>query len=174
MHSSHNQEVRYYIHMLNEKPIKVDLDMKVEPSWIDYNGHMNVAYYLLAFDKVIDEFNNNLGLGIEYKNDTNKSTYALESHIIWIKEMMLGERMNFTIQLLDHDQKRIHLFLTMLHNEKSIKVATYEVLSMHIDLTTKKSCIFPEKIQKKIETIMNSHSNIPKPRLSGSTVGIRR
>lgn len=160
--------------MLDERLIKVDLGMIVEPSWIDYNGHMNVAYYLLAFDKAIDEFYKNLGLGIEYKNNTNKSTYALESHIIWIKEMLQGERINFTIQLLDYDHKRIHLFLTMLHNEKNIEVATYEVLSMHINLETKKSCIFPDKIQKKIETIMNTHSKIPKPRLSGSTVAIRR
>ncbi len=174
MHSSHNEEVSYYTLMIEQKPIKVDLDMKVEPEWIDYNGHMNVAYYLLAFDKVIDEFHNKLGLGPNYKKNTNKTTFALESHIIWIKEMLLGEKMNFTIQLLDQDKKRIHLFLTMLHNKRKIEVATYEVLSMHIDLTTKKSCNFPEKIQKKIENIMNNHSNIPKPKLSGSKVGIKR
>ncbi|MBL42287.1 MAG: thioesterase [Rhodospirillaceae bacterium] len=160
--------------MIDERLIKVDLGMKVEPSWIDYNGHMNVTYYLLAFDKIIDEFNNDLGLGIQYRNDTNKSTYALESHIIWIKEMLLGERMNFTIQLLDHDKKKLHLFLTMLTNKENIEVATYEVLSMHINLKTKKSCHFPNIVQKKIENIMNIHYKIPKPRLSGSTVGIRR
>ena len=160
--------------MIEQKPIKVDLGMRVEPEWIDYNGHMNVAYYLLAFDKVVDEFNNKLGLGPDYKKDTNKTTFALESHIVWIKEMLLGERINFTIQLLDHDKKRIHLFITMLHNEGNIEVATYEVLSMHIDLTTKKSCAFPEKIQKKIETIMNNQRNINKPKLSGSKVAIRR
>ena len=49
MHSSHNEEVSYYTLMIEQKPIKVDLDMKVEPEWIDYNGHMNVAFYLVAF-----------------------------------------------------------------------------------------------------------------------------
>ena len=160
--------------MLNEKPIKVDMNKKVKPEWIDYNGHMNVAFYLMVFDEAIDIFNEKIGLGPNYKKLTNKSTFALESHIVWIKEMKLGERMSFTVQIIDCDHKRIHFFVTMFHYENKIEVATYEVLLMHIDLFSKKSCDFPSNIKEKLETIMKAHIKLPKPKLYGSTIGIRK
>ena len=160
--------------MQMQKPIKVDLNTKVKPEWIDYNGHMNVAFYLMAFDEAIDIVNKKIGLGPDYREKTNKSTFALESHIIWLREMKLDDRMFFTVQLLDYDKKRIHFFVTMLHYDKNYEAATYEVLLMHVNLSNKKSCVFPENVRNKIELTMKEHSKLPKPKLCSSTVGIRR
>jgi len=160
--------------MFEKKPIKLDLLHKIKAEWIDYNGHMNVAYYLLAFDEAIDEINQKLGLGPNYKKQTNKSTFALECHIIWLDELKLNETISFDIQLIDHDRKRIHFFVKMMNEKKNILAATYEVLLMHMDLNTKKSCDFPENVEAKIKLIMKYQKNLSAPKGLGSIVGIRR
>ena len=160
--------------MLYDAPIELITPTTVKPEWIDYNGHMNVAFYVLAFDEAIDKIYEELGLGPVYRNHTNQSTFALEGHIQWIREIKLGDFMQFTAQLLDCDTKRLHFFLTMKHAEKKYLAATYENLSMHVDLATRRASAFPNEIQGRINTLMQSHKPLAKPKQVGSIVGIRR
>src|SRR5690606_22498874 len=106
----------------------------VHPDWIDFNGHMNVAYYVLAFDRATDKFFDWLGLDEAYRQATNRSTFALEQHILYLREVRLGDPLRFTTQLIDHDAKRIHYFHRMYHDREGYLAATTEIISMHIDL----------------------------------------
>jgi acyl-CoA thioesterase FadM len=81
---------------------------RVKPEWIDYNGHMNVAYYVLAFDKALDNFCDRIDVGAAYVKRTNQSIFTLEMHVHYRQEVLEGDPLRFTFQLLDADEKRMH------------------------------------------------------------------
>ena len=80
----------------------------VRPEWIDYNGHMNVAYYVLAFDHATDVLFDALGLGESYREATDHSTFSLQIQVTYLRELQLDAPLRVTTQLVDHDAKRLH------------------------------------------------------------------
>jgi acyl-CoA thioester hydrolase len=147
---------------------------RVEPTWIDYNGHMNVAYYHLAFDRATDQLLRRIGLGEEYVECEKRSMFALEDRLIYVKELREGEPFRVTFQLLDFDEKRLHYFLRMFHAERGFLAATCEHLSMFVDMTVRRSALMPEEIRKAVEGIFAEHRNLPRPEETLRPMGIRR
>src|SRR5205814_4874048 len=98
----------------------------VLPEWVDWNGHMNVAFYVLAFDQASGAFMRNMGLGRHYVDGKHGMTFVLETHVTYDREMKDGAPMRFTTQLLDRDAKRVHLFHEMYHAEQGYLAATNE------------------------------------------------
>jgi len=125
-------------------------DGVVKPEWIDHNGHMNVAYYLLAFDLSGDELWQDFGITDEYVRTTNNSTFAVDCHISYQRELKSGERFFITSQVLAYDDKRIHFFQRMYHAEEKYLAATAEWLNLHIDLASRRVSEWPEKISESI------------------------
>jgi acyl-CoA thioester hydrolase len=122
----------------------------VLPEWIDANEHMNVAYYLLAFDQAVDSLWETFGITDDYVNVSNGSTFAVESHITWQRELAIDEPYIVTTQLLAYDNKRIHQFMRMYHAEKGFLAATAEWLNLHVDLDIRKVSPWPELILDQI------------------------
>jgi acyl-CoA thioester hydrolase len=146
---------------------------RVLPEWLDYNGHMNVAYFVLIFDHGTDEFYPLIGLGKPYRKRTGKSTFAVESHVTYQKELSVNEEVAVTTQLLGFDDKRIHYFHTMWHAEKRVQMATLEQLALHVDLTTRRVEPMPQESQRLLEEMWRSHSALPRPKEVGSVMGVR-
>jgi acyl-CoA thioester hydrolase len=147
---------------------------QVLPEWIDYNGHMNVAFYVLAFDRATDDFFDHLGLTREYRDSTGCTTFALESHISYLRELKLDEPYEIHTQLIDHDEKRIHFFHYMVHADEGYLAATIEILSMHIDRSGPKAVPLPPAIAQRTAAVSVEHLQLPKPKQLGSKIGIRR
>jgi len=147
---------------------------EVLPEWIDYNGHMNVAYYTLAFDKATDAFLDHIGLGETYRRDTNHSIFVLESHVTFGREVKMGDPLGFTVQLIDADEKRMHLFQRMFHNEAGYMAATVEMMMLHVDLTGPRSSPIPEAARSQLGMILAQHRQLPKPPELGRKIGIPR
>ena len=78
----------------------------VKPEWIDYSGHMNIGYYLLAFEAAAVDFFRHLDLSGEYRARTDHSLFALETHIVFLREVQKGAPLRMTAQLVGHDEKR--------------------------------------------------------------------
>jgi acyl-CoA thioesterase FadM len=89
--------------------------MKVEPGWIDYNGHLNMAYYNVLFDRAVDEAYELLGIGAGYVERARRSLYTAEVHIRYLRELHAGDPVRVTFQLLGHDAKRLHYFEQLFH-----------------------------------------------------------
>ena len=149
-------------------------EQKVQPAWIDYNDHMNMAYYSLAFDLSLDYVYELLGLGPDYKQGSRCTTFSLEAHVMYLQEVMLGDPLRVTYQLLDCDAKRLHLMGQMFHAEQGYLAATSEQISMHISLETRRSAPFPTEIQARIEALMAAHASLPRPSQVGHRIGIPR
>src|SRR6476661_6286385 len=82
--------------------------MRVEPQWIDYNGHLNMAYYNVLFDRAVDEVYEQLGIGVTYLKECNHSTFTAEVHVRYIREIHEGDPVTVSFHLLDYDAKRIY------------------------------------------------------------------
>jgi acyl-CoA thioester hydrolase len=82
--------------------------MRVEPGWIDFNGHLNMAYYNVLFDRAVDEVYEPLGLGSRYVETTRHSTFTAEVHVRYLRELHAEDPVHVTFQLLDFDAKRLH------------------------------------------------------------------
>lgn len=118
----------------------------VLPQWIDVNGHMNVAYYVLAFDLGVDALWDEFGITTEYIEQSEGSTFAVESHVIYRQELLEGDPYIVTSQLLAYDDKRIHQFQRLYHAEKKTLAATAEWMNLHVDLSTRRVSPWPDAI----------------------------
>ncbi len=147
---------------------------RVLPEWIDYNGHMNLAYYMLAFDHATDAFFDYVGLGESYLKAQNASTFTLEAHITYDRELMLDAPMRIDTQLLAHDAKRLHYMHFMYHAEEGYLASTNELISLHVDMDARRSAPMPEDVLMRLDQIAAAHGKLPRPKQAGRVISIVR
>jgi len=147
---------------------------RVLPEWIDYNGHMNVAYYVLAFDKALDRFCDSIDIGADYVRRTNQSIFTLEMHVHYVQEVIEGDPLRFSFQLLDADEKRFHYFMRMYHGENDYLAATCEQIALHVDLGSRKTTPFPAEPFGRLTALLQDHVRLPRPAQAGSVIAISR
>jgi acyl-CoA thioester hydrolase len=146
----------------------------VPPEWIDYNGHMNLAYYVLAFDKATDGLLDYLGLGEAYRRASNCSIYALEAHVTYDRELKLGAPLAIETQLIDADDKRLHFFHRMTHAEEGYLAATTELMALHVDLAQPKAVSLPPAARAAVERLLAAHRALPAPPQLGRRIALKR
>jgi len=144
----------------------------VLPEWIDINDHMNVAYYVLAFDQGVDLLWGRFGLTDEYIRTHNSSTFAVESHITWQREISEGDPYVVTSQVLAFDEKRIHQFMRMYHADEHYLVATAEWMNLHVDLETRRVAPWPDDIRELIERYVAEQGDQAWPEEVGKKMNI--
>lgn len=147
---------------------------RVLPEWIDVNGHMNLAYYLLAFDQGTDSFLNHLGIGAAYTRETGFGFFVLETHLTYARELLVGDPFRVATQVLAVDAKRLHYFHTMYHAEEGSLVATNELMALHVDLGVRRSSPWPEKAAKALAGIAERHRDVPHPPQAGRAIAMER
>ena len=146
----------------------------VLPEYIDYNQHMNLAYYVLIFDQATDELFDYIGLGRDYRMRELGTAFTLETHTLYLRELKLGAPVCISTQLLDIDSKRIHYFHRMYHKDEGYLAATQELLSMHVDAVTRRGSPLPESIRMIVEDLLEGHRRLDPPEQAGQVIGIRR
>ena len=142
----------------------------VRPDWIDYNGHMNVAFYVMAFDHATDGLFDVLGIGAEYCRRENRSVFAVEQHIAYKRELKEGERLVVSSQLLGFDDKRLHFFQRMAPEGGDYLAATMESLGVHVDMTARRAAAFPEAAHEALSRLMAQHAVLELPAGAGRSV----
>ena len=147
---------------------------KVEDQWIDYNGHFNMAYYNVLFDRAGDEAFALVGLGPGYVKSTNCSFFTLEAHVTYVGELHAGDTVRISTQFLDHDAKRVHYVQQMFHARDNRLACVTENIVMHIDMAAKKSAPFPAIMLSKIKNMCEAHQALPVPPQVGHRIAIPR
>jgi acyl-CoA thioester hydrolase len=137
--------------------------MQVEPQWIDYNGHLNMAYYNVLFDRGIDEMWLELGIGPQYMKERNCSTFTAEAHVRYLREIHLGDPVQVAVAILEADEKRIHTFEELRHATEGWISATSENITLHVDMGIRKTAPFPPDIAARIRAVQQAHSTVPRP-----------
>ena len=147
--------------------------MDIEESWIDYNGHLNMAYYNVLFDRCADEAFALMGMGPDYAASRRLTVYTAEVHVCYVRELHLGDRVQGTFQLIDHDEKRLRGYQELRHVDGWL-AATSEALTLHIDMGGPKVAPFPHDIKERVEAMAVAHRDLPMPERAGRSIGIRR
>ncbi|MEM6438908.1 MAG: thioesterase family protein [Pseudomonadota bacterium] len=147
----------------------------VPADWIDYNGHMNVAYYTMAFDKSSDVvFDEMLGIGEDYAATLRMGPMVVQQQIHYIGELLEGQRFFCELQLLDWSAKSVHFFSRMLNAKDRSLCATSETLSLNVDLQARRTAPYPDWAFRRIEALGEAHRGLPRPDQAGAIIGIRR
>jgi acyl-CoA thioester hydrolase len=146
--------------------------MRVEPAWIDYNGHLNMAYYNVLFDRAVDGFYDLLGCGLAYVNASRHSCFTAEVHVRYLRELHAGDPVCVTVQLLDFDTKRLHYFEQLCHAEAGWLSATSENLALHVDMAARKTAAFPSEVLARLERMKTVHAALPAPQGAGRRIAM--
>ncbi len=134
----------------------------VRPEWIDENGHMNMAYYVVVFDGAIDHLWSAIGLGAPYRERTQHGTFAAESHIIYRAELLLGDEAQVSTQILAADSKRIHLAHEMRRPGGEV-AAQQEVMLLHVSLKSRRVVPFLPEAAETVAAAASIHAALPRP-----------
>jgi len=144
----------------------------VRPEWIDANRHMNVAYYVLAFDLAIDGLWNRFGITDEYIEKSAGSTFAVESHVTWQRELHEGDPYVITAQILAYDEKRVHQFQRLYHARQGFLAATCEWMNLHVDLGVRRVSPWPADILARIAAFAEEQQGQARPAEAGRRMAI--
>lgn len=158
-------------------PIPAPLQLhspKVEPQWVDYNGHMSESCFLLVFGDSSDAFFRFVGIDEQYRDVQGQSLYTVETHIHNIREASEGEPLRLTLQMLDMDAKRIHIFHSMYHGTSGELLATGEQMLLHVNMAEGRAAPMPQWLLERVEAIHRAHAALPRPAQAGAAIGIRR
>ena len=157
---------------LTDAPL-ITSEMGIEPDWIDYNGHLNMAYYSVLFDRSADDAYELLGMGPNYAAKRKLTTYTAEFHICYLRELHLDHRVRCRFQLIDFDEKRFHTYQELFHVDGWL-AATAETLALHIDMSGPKVAPMPPDVHEKMQAMHAAHSALPRPERVGRSIAIRR
>jgi acyl-CoA thioester hydrolase len=146
--------------------------MRVEPGWIDYNGHLNMAYYNVLFDRAVDEVYEVLGLGLSYVERTKCSTFTAEVHVRYLRELLVDAPVRVTFQLLGFDSKRMHYFEQLFHADEGWLSATSENMALNVDMRIKKVAAFPDAVMERLTGMKAAHDKLPVPAGAGRRIGM--
>jgi acyl-CoA thioester hydrolase len=144
--------------------------MRLEPHWMDYNGHLNMAYYNVLFDNALGEALALVGLAEDYVRGRNKSFFTGEVHVVYKRELKPNDMARVRLQLVDFDEKRLHIVEELCHAVEGWVSATCELISLHVDLETRKVVPFPDDILANLELMRSSHGWLPRPSVVGRSI----
>ncbi|MDD9947890.1 MAG: thioesterase family protein [Myxococcales bacterium] len=144
----------------------------VVPEWIDENQHLNMGYYVVAFDRATDAWLVHIGLDPDHRAIHRVTTFTLESHVNYLREVREGDPLRFTTQLLAFDQKRIHYIHQMYHGEQGYLAATNELMSLHVSLETRRAAPMQPVIQDRLARVLEAHSRLDRPPQVGRSIGL--
>jgi acyl-CoA thioester hydrolase len=158
------------------EPIAAPLQMispQVSRDWVDYNGHMSESCYLLVFGDQSDAFFRLIGIDEAYRA-SGHSLFTVQTMIFNLAEAHLGDRLELTLQLLDADHKRLHIFHAMHNAATGELLATGEQMLVHVDLGAGRSAPMPDHIHARVQAILSAHAGLPKPPQAGRNIAIKR
>lgn len=142
----------------------------VELDWVDANGHLNMAYYHVMFDRTVDVALEELGLGGAYRERTNASIFNVETHVVYRREVAAQDRVRCSFQLLGADDKRLHGFQTMMREGDGECVATSESLFVHVSLESRAAAPFAPASRACAEAMLRRHIGAGQPALAGRRI----
>lgn len=145
---------------------------EIVPEWVDYNGHLRDAFYLLIFSFATDSLMDHLGLDEAGRARTGHTLYTLECHLNYLDEVKLGEVVEVRTQLLAHDRKRLHVHHSLHRVGVAAALAENEQMLMNIDTRTSRSTVFDDQVMLQVQTLGEAHCQLAPPACVGRTIGL--
>lgn len=149
----------------------------VKPAWLDDNGHMNVAYYMSAFDDGGEVFFADPGIGWDYTRQKVGTVFIVSSKVDYHGELLAEDRFLVTTRLIDFKPKMLHVYYEISKqtndDDEQQLCATAEILYMHISFKTRKSAEMPDKALARLGQVQAAHKSLTTPPGLGAGLGLR-
>ncbi|KZD12171.1 thioesterase family protein [Oceanibaculum pacificum] len=145
----------------------------VLPDWIDSNGHMNLAYYLVAFDHAIDVFTDSIGMDRAYRDAHGSTIFVVETHLTYARELVEGDGFRIETRVLGVEGRKLRLFNVMYCGDEADTVATNELMILHVDMRTRRSAPFPAPILARLIEWEARQAALPPPPEAGRAIGLQ-
>lgn len=152
----------------------ISTPIPIDPGWLDGNGHMNMAYYLVVSERGLDQAWSAMGIGWEYARETGLSTFAAETHIRYLSEILAGSSAVVTFQVLELDEKRLRGVSEIRNAGDGAVAATTEQVWLHVDLGTRRVAPWPGPVRQQLEAWRAAHAALPVPAWAGRGIAMRR
>ena len=153
------------------KPL-IEYQDVVRPEWIDSNGHMNLAYYVVVFDLGTDALYNALNIGDAYRDVSGNSCFTAETHTVYEREVRLGDKLMVRTWLLGADTKRLHYFHEMFHADSGERSAVQELMALHIDMGIRRVAPFPAEQYASLQDAVRQYAPATLPKGAGRRIGL--
>ena len=144
----------------------------VRPEWIDHNEHMNMGYYLVVFDFATDEFLKSVGLDEAHRAARDVTTFCVEAHVTYHREVRVADPLRFTTVLLGHDARRLHYIHAMYHATEGYLAATNELMSLHVSRATRRAAAMADEVLTSLALVQRAHDALPRPPQAGRSIGL--
>lgn len=140
--------------------------------WVDYNGHLRDAFYLLIFSYATDAFMERIGLDSDNRDASRHSLFTLECHLNYLHEVKLGTRVWVNTQVIGFDRKRLHLYHSLHREGFDEALAASEQMLLHVDLAGPKSAPFAPEVVARLEGIVAEQADLPPAEFVGRVIGL--
>lgn len=145
---------------------------EVLPDWVDYNGHLRDAYYLLIFSLASDSLMDHIGLDEVGRRATGHSMFTLECHLNFLHEIKAGAAVEVYTQVLAHDKKRLHIAQSLHRQDAESPFAVNEMMLLNIEMVGPKSAVFAASVLPHVERLAALHASLPKPKFTGRVIAL--
>ncbi|MEO6921164.1 MAG: thioesterase family protein [Collimonas sp.] len=145
----------------------------VRPEWVDYNGHLRDAFYLLIFSFATDALMDYIGLDEAERQRSGSSMYTLESHINYLKEVKAGAMVRVQTRLLAHDARRLQIYHSMHLEEGEETLAASEQMLLHVDMRGPAATPFADAVAQRLHRIFAAHSQLSTPKYAGRQIRMK-
>ena len=147
---------------------------QVEDGWGDWNGHLNMAYYNVLFDRAIEDFLAALGITEASVAAGGGSSFTLEAHVSYLRELMIGDEVRVWTRIFDWDAKRVHVVQSMEKLPEGFIAATSENMMMHVSLQTRRGAPYTPEVADRLAAMAQAHAGLPIPPQVGHVIAIPR
>ena len=142
------------------------------PDWVDYNGHLRDAFYLLIFSYATDALMDRLGMDSNNREASGHSLFTLELHLNYLHEVKLDADVEVHTQIIAHDNKRLHLYHSLHLAGDDKELAGNEQMLLHVDLAGPRSAPFSAAVAQRLAVISTEQADLPRPALLGRIIGL--
>ena len=140
--------------------------------WIDHNGHLNLAYYIVLFDEATDALWQAIGLGEAYRLATGFGTFAVEAHTLYLAELLEGDESEAESLVLGVDAKRLHVAHELRRRRDGVVAARQELMYLTVDLSTRRSVAWPEDTLDRLRAAVAAHGRAARSEWVGRRVAM--
>jgi carnitine 3-dehydrogenase len=144
---------------------------EIPPDWIDYNGHVHESRYLQLFADATDALLRLVGVDAGYL-ERGGSYYTVESHIMHLGQLVAGERVRVTTQVLGWDEKRLHLFHLLRRDDEEEAIATAEQMLLHVDTAAGRAAPVRGGVPSRLAALADAHDSLPRPDRAGRRIAL--
>ena len=153
-------------------PALITYRTPVQEDWVDYNGHLRDAYYLLIFSYATDALMDRLGMDSNSREATGHSLFTLELHLNYLHEVKLDTEVEVHTQLIGHDSKRLHLYHSLHRVGDPQELAGNEQMLLHVDLAGPRSAPFTAATLERLQGIIAEQTDLPVPAYIGRVIAL--